>query len=111
MRQPKLIFHVRQVTAFRALGRNKRPSLFPLARTCSNSYTRSLIGITLLPSGVLLCGTKMVRFFQSRFSCGFGKVLGAHCADSPFAAKVLARPKPAKCASGQQAVDESIDDF
>src|SRR5437870_7658539 len=26
-------------------------------------------------------------------------------------ARVLARPKPAKCASGQQAVDQSIDDF
>ena len=52
---------------FDRLDGNNHPSLLPPARVRSTSHTRSLMGIVLLPSAVLLSGTKIIRLFQSRF--------------------------------------------
>src|SRR5437667_5501366 len=53
---------------FDRLDGKSQPSRLSSTRARRSSQTRSLIGIILLPSVVLLSGTKMTRFFQLRFS-------------------------------------------
>src|SRR6266571_9515244 len=50
------------------LDGNTQPSFLVSQRSRSRSKTRLLIGTSLLPSAVLLSGTKITRFSQSRFS-------------------------------------------